>query len=63
MENDRGYNYQEMSYNGQQKKDKGINNDLQNISHKTKDRALRTPIITGGEPRCSGEVNCFNVIA
>jgi len=29
------------------KKDKGTNNDLQNFTHKTKDRVTRTPIKTG----------------
>jgi hypothetical protein len=48
-------------YNGQrkkhsQKKDKGINNDQQNTMKKTKDRAKRTPLNTGGECRCSGGV-------
>jgi len=32
------------------------NNDLQNITHKTKDRVTRTPLKTGGELRCSGRV-------
>ena len=31
-------------HNGQTKKDKRINNDLQNITHKTKDRVTRTPL-------------------
>ena len=30
-------------HNVQKKKDKGTNNDLQNIRQKTKDRATRTP--------------------
>jgi hypothetical protein len=30
-------------HNGQKKKDKRTNNDTQNIAHKTKDRATRTP--------------------
>ena len=34
-------------YNGQKKKYKGINNDLQNITQK--DWATRTPLKTGGE--------------
>jgi hypothetical protein len=42
---------------GQKKKDKWTNNDLQNITHKTKDPATRTPLKTGGEPRCSGKVS------
>jgi len=32
-----------------QKKDKGINNDLQNITRKTKDQSTQTPIKTGGK--------------
>jgi hypothetical protein len=31
--------------------------DLQNITQKTKDRATRTPLKTGGELRCSGSVS------
>ena len=31
------------------KKDKRTNNDLQNTTHKTKYRATRTPLKTGGE--------------
>ena len=34
-------------HNGQKKKDKRTNNDLQNIAHKTKDRVTRTPLKTG----------------
>ena len=30
-------------HNGQRKKNKKTNNDLQNITHKTKDRVTRTP--------------------
>jgi len=30
------------------------NNDLQNITQKTKDRATRTPLKAGGKRRCSG---------
>jgi hypothetical protein len=32
------------------------NNDLQNITHKTKERVTRTPLKTEGELRCSGRV-------
>jgi len=32
---------------GQKKKDKKTNNDLQNTTHNTKDRAIRTPLKTG----------------
>jgi hypothetical protein len=34
-------------HNGQKKKDKRTNNDLQNISYKTKDRVTRIPLKTG----------------
>ena len=36
-------------HNGQMKKDKRTNNDLQNIEHKTKVRVTRTPLKTTGE--------------
>jgi hypothetical protein len=36
--------------------DKRTNNDLQNITHKTKDRVTLTPIKTGDELMCSGRV-------
>ena len=39
-------------YNGQKKKDNRTNNDLQNITRKTNDRATRIR----GELRCSGMV-------
>jgi hypothetical protein len=34
----------ERPHKGQMKKDKGTNNDLQNITHKIKDRVTRTPL-------------------
>ena len=37
-------------------KRKRTNNDLQNSTHKSKDRVTRTPLKTGGELRCSGRV-------
>ena len=40
-------------HNDQKKKEKRTNNDLQNITQKTKDRATRTPQITGSELRFS----------
>ena len=42
-------------------KEKGKKNYLQNITQKTKDRAMRIPLKTWREPRCSGRVNssCF----
>jgi hypothetical protein len=38
-------------YNSQKQNDKLTNNDLQNITQKTKDRATRTPLKIGGELR------------
>jgi hypothetical protein len=40
------------------KKDKGINNDLQNITQKTNDPATLTRLQTGSELGCSGRVSC-----
>ena len=37
-------------------KRKGTNNDIQNITQKTKDRATRTSLKTGGELVCSERV-------
>jgi len=37
-------------------KRKGTNNDIQNITQKTKDRATRTSLKTGGELICSERV-------
>jgi hypothetical protein len=39
------------------KKAKKTNNDLQNATQKTKDLATRTSLKTGGERRCSGNMN------
>ena len=36
-------------HKGEKKKDKRTNNDLQNITHTSKDRVTRTPLKTGGE--------------
>ena len=46
-------------HNGQKKMDKKTtNNDLQSTTtQKTKDRAKRTPLKTGGELECSGRVS------
>jgi hypothetical protein len=38
-------------HNGQQKKDNRTNNDLQNITYKTKNRVTRTPLNIDGELR------------
>ena len=43
-------------HNGQKKKGKRTNNDLQNITHKTKDRLLRTPLKTGVNPGAPEEL-------
>ena len=44
----------EEQYNGQKKKEKRSNNDLQNTTQKTRDPTIPTPLWTGGERRCSG---------
>jgi hypothetical protein len=44
-------------YNGQKKKDKRTNNNLQNITRKTTDRVTQTQLKTAGELRCSGRVS------
>jgi hypothetical protein len=44
-------------HNGQKKKYKRTNNNLQNITYKTKDRVTRTTLKTGDELRCSGRVS------
>jgi hypothetical protein len=44
-------------HNGQIKNDKKTNNNLQTNTQKTKDRATRTPLKTGGEIRCSEMVS------
>jgi len=45
--------------NGQKKKNKRTNNDLQTNTQKIKDRATRTPLKTRDELRCSGMVSSF----
>jgi hypothetical protein len=44
-------------HNGQKKKYKKTNNDLQNTTHKTKDRITRTPLKTGDESGCPARVS------
>jgi hypothetical protein len=44
-------------HNGQKKKYKRTNNNLQNITYKTKDRVTRTTLKTEDELRCSGRVS------
>jgi hypothetical protein len=44
-------------HNDQKKTDKGTNNDLQNIAHKTKDRVTRTPLKTGSVLKYSRRVS------
>ena len=39
-------------YNGQKKKDKRTNGDLQSNTYKTKDRVTRTPLKTVGMNSC-----------
>ena len=43
----------ERQHNGQKKKDKRTNNDLQNITQKTKDQGTRT------HTKNRGELGCF----
>ena len=49
-------NQKDRQYNGQMKKD---NNDLHNITQKSKDRVTRTTLKIGGEPRSSGRVGSY----
>ena len=44
-------------HNGQKKKDKRRKNDLQDITHKTKDQVTQTSLKTGDELRCSGRIS------
>ena len=44
-------------HSGQQKRDKRTNIYLQNITQRTKDRAIRAPLKTGNELGCSGRVS------
>ena len=50
-EKDRQYNGQRKKTDNTMDKRKRTNNDLQNITHKTKDRVRRTPLKTRGEVR------------
>jgi hypothetical protein len=43
----RSYKSKDREYNGQMKKDKWTNNDLQNTTQKTKYRGTRTPLTQG----------------
>ena len=47
--------------NGQKKKDKRSNNDIQNITKKTEDQVTRTQLKTGAELRCSWRVYYYKV--
>ena len=49
-------NLKDRQYNDQKKKIKWRNNDLQNITQKTKDQTTRNPLKPGGELRFSGRV-------
>ena len=42
-------------HNDQKKRDTMTNNDLQNITHKTKDRVTQTPLKPGMNPGCPEE--------
>ena len=43
-------------HKGPKKKGNRTNNELRNITHKTKDRSTRIPLNTRGELRCFGRV-------
>jgi hypothetical protein len=51
------YDQTDRQHNGQKKKNKRTNKDLQNTTLKTKDRVTRTPLRTGSELRFSGMVS------
>ena len=57
----RGRKSKDRLCNGQQKKYKRTNHDLQNTTQKTKDRVIRTPPKTVGEPRCCTKNSAFTV--
>jgi len=46
---------QDRQHNDQKIKDNRTNNDLQNITQKTKGRPTKTLLTTGGELMCSGK--------
>ena len=50
---------EDRQYNGQKKKDKRTNNNIQNIIKYTKNRATRIPLKLGGELRYSRTVRSF----
>jgi hypothetical protein len=56
MGNQNPYIEKNRQHNGQTKKYKRANIDLQKNTHKTKDQVTRTPPTIGGELRCSGRV-------
>ena len=53
----RSHKSKDRQYNGRKKNDKRTNNDLQNITQKTKDQVTQTPLKMKGELRCSGWVS------
>ena len=46
-------------HNGQKKKEQKDKQRSTKHTHKTKDRVMRTPLSTGGEPRCSRRVGSY----
>ena len=48
---------EDRQHNGQNKKHKWTNNDLQNTTQKTKDRVTQTSLKSGVELRCSGRAS------
>jgi hypothetical protein len=55
--------WKDRQHNGQTKKEKQTNHDMQNTTHKTKNQVTRTSLKYGGEHRCPWMVNssCLNV--
>ena len=53
----RNRNLKDRQHNGQTKRNKKTNNDLQNSTQKTQARVTRTQLKTGGELRCPGRVS------
>ena len=56
-EKDRQHNGQkekDRQHNGQKEKDERTNNDIRNITHKTKNRVTLTPLKTGDKHSCPG---------
>jgi hypothetical protein len=49
-----GQKEKDRQHNGQKEKDERTNNDIRNITHKTKNRVTLTPLKTGDKHSCPG---------